>query len=84
MSTAVVMMRCSLAVAASVISFTAFARVFSDISASERNAPWAWSCFATARPMPPRPVTTYTLSWKEFMVWQLFDSAFAWVWPRTC
>jgi hypothetical protein len=34
----------------------AVVRVEEEMSARERSAPWAWSCFATERPMPAKPV----------------------------
>lgn len=38
------------------MAWTAVVRVVGEMSARERRAPWAWSCFATERPMPARPV----------------------------
>lgn len=51
-----------------VMVWMAASRVAGDISARESRAPWAWSCFATARPIPARPVIAYTLFWKESIV----------------
>lgn len=48
-------------------------RTFSLRSARERRAPCACSWRATASPIPPRPVTAYTLPSTESIFWSGFS-----------
>lgn len=57
-------------------------RTFSLRSASERRAPCACSWRATASPIPPRPVTAYTLPLTESIFWYGFVGYVFGLWDR--